>query len=379
VHPAGPAAAAVAELWWVMLAGATLIFVFVMALLALAFRRGGEGRRPGLWTVGSGSPSRSPCWPRSSPGGSSSASGPRAGGDDGAPRSQAEARQWAWTFRYPGTGRARPKASCMIPAGRPVDVAITSADVIHSFWVPRLAGKLDAIPGHVNVLRLRPTRRATTRASAPSSAARATSARLHRPRARARGLGRLPRGGRAMNALRRHRALTRIWASDPGWRRPFTTREPHRPRTDVPADGGRLLRVGGILAMLIRAQLATPRLGLHGGGNLQPDLHDARHRDDVPLRHPADRGAGDLPPAQDARDPRPRLPAAHRLRLLVLRLRRLDAALLARGGGGARQRLVHVSAAVLDPRLPRASIPISGFWASPSSRSRPSRRRSRSR
>ncbi len=41
-----------------------------------------------------------------------------------------------------------------IPAGLPVDVRITSVDVVHSFWVPRLAGKLDAIPGHVNVLRI---------------------------------------------------------------------------------------------------------------------------------------------------------------------------------------------------------------------------------
>ena len=41
-----------------------------------------------------------------------------------------------------------------IPAERPVDVAITSRDVVHSFWVPRLAGKLDAMPGHVNVLRI---------------------------------------------------------------------------------------------------------------------------------------------------------------------------------------------------------------------------------
>jgi cytochrome c oxidase subunit 2/cytochrome aa3-600 menaquinol oxidase subunit 2 len=35
-----------------------------------------------------------------------------------------------------------------------VDVELTSLDVIHSFWVPRLAGKLDAIPGRTNVLRL---------------------------------------------------------------------------------------------------------------------------------------------------------------------------------------------------------------------------------
>jgi cytochrome c oxidase subunit 2 len=41
-----------------------------------------------------------------------------------------------------------------IPVGRPVDVRVTSTDVIHSFWVPRLAGKIDAIPGHVNVIRI---------------------------------------------------------------------------------------------------------------------------------------------------------------------------------------------------------------------------------
>jgi heme/copper-type cytochrome/quinol oxidase subunit 2 len=41
-----------------------------------------------------------------------------------------------------------------IPAGRPADLVITSTDVIHSFWIPRLAGKMDAIPGHTNRLRI---------------------------------------------------------------------------------------------------------------------------------------------------------------------------------------------------------------------------------
>jgi len=41
-----------------------------------------------------------------------------------------------------------------IPANTPVDIYVTSSDVIHSFWVPRLAGKIDAIPGHTSVLRL---------------------------------------------------------------------------------------------------------------------------------------------------------------------------------------------------------------------------------
>ena len=39
-------------------------------------------------------------------------------------------------------------------AGTPVDMVVTSRDVIHSFWIPRLAGKIDAIPGRVNVLRI---------------------------------------------------------------------------------------------------------------------------------------------------------------------------------------------------------------------------------
>ena len=62
-----------------------------------------------------------------------------------------------------------------------------------------------------------------------------------------------------VNALRRHRELSRIWASAPGWRGWFTTVN----HTDI----GRMFLtvavifffIGGILAMLIRAQLASPR------------------------------------------------------------------------------------------------------------------------
>ncbi len=51
----------------------------------------------------------------------------------------------------------------------------TSDDVIHSFWVPQLAGKIDLIPGSTNHLALhRRHRRHVTRASAPSSAASST-------------------------------------------------------------------------------------------------------------------------------------------------------------------------------------------------------------
>ena len=37
-----------------------------------------------------------------------------------------------------------------LPAGQPVEVALRATDVIHSFWIPNLAGKTDMIPGRVN-------------------------------------------------------------------------------------------------------------------------------------------------------------------------------------------------------------------------------------
>src|SRR3546814_2360781 len=41
-----------------------------------------------------------------------------------------------------------------IPVGEPVTLELESADVIHSFWIPRLSGKLDMIPGRRNVMRI---------------------------------------------------------------------------------------------------------------------------------------------------------------------------------------------------------------------------------
>jgi cytochrome c oxidase subunit 2 len=58
-------------------------------------------------------------------------------------------QQWFWHFEYPDLG-IRTANEMHVPVGRPVSVEITSADVIHSFWVPRIGGKRDAIPNHHN-------------------------------------------------------------------------------------------------------------------------------------------------------------------------------------------------------------------------------------
>jgi len=61
--------------------------------------------------------------------------------------------QWWWEFHYPEAGVTTAN-ELHIPAGEPVKLKLMSADVIHSFWVPPLAGKLDLVPGHVNTLEL---------------------------------------------------------------------------------------------------------------------------------------------------------------------------------------------------------------------------------
>ncbi len=58
--------------------------------------------------------------------------------------------RWWWEARYPGTqssGSFTTANELHIPVGVPVRVQVASADVIHSFWVPRLHGKIDVIPG----------------------------------------------------------------------------------------------------------------------------------------------------------------------------------------------------------------------------------------
>ncbi len=57
--------------------------------------------------------------------------------------------QWWWEFRYPELGVAT-AGNLVIPVGRLVNLDVTSVDVIHSFWVPELSGKTDAIRGVIN-------------------------------------------------------------------------------------------------------------------------------------------------------------------------------------------------------------------------------------
>jgi cytochrome c oxidase subunit 2 len=60
--------------------------------------------------------------------------------------------QWWFEFRYPNGAVTANEPH--IPVGVPIELELTSADVIHDLWVPELGAKLDVIPGQRNVLRL---------------------------------------------------------------------------------------------------------------------------------------------------------------------------------------------------------------------------------
>jgi cytochrome c oxidase subunit 2 len=65
------------------------------------------------------------------------------------------AHQWWWEVSYP-QGGFKTANEIHIPVQPGTEFSVLSADVIHSFWIPRLGGKIDAIPGHDNKLKIDP-------------------------------------------------------------------------------------------------------------------------------------------------------------------------------------------------------------------------------
>lgn len=158
LHPAGPAAERIADLWWLMLILAGAVFLLVLAVLyrALTHRgfrtepRASDDRGYTRWVVAGGialpAVLLTPLFLFSlhTFGGLAPPRG------RGAVEVLVTGRQWWWDVKYAGQAPARTANEIHIPIGTPVRIQLRSADVIHSFWVPALQGKLDLIPGRVN-------------------------------------------------------------------------------------------------------------------------------------------------------------------------------------------------------------------------------------
>jgi cytochrome c oxidase subunit 2 len=165
LHPHGPHAAVVAEISWVLFIGGALVFVLVMAFAAWAVLRpprwlGSHGAIVAggiafpavvlfallvysLWRAAALTAAEPP-----------------------ALIVEVTGHQWWWRVAYlsaEGNIDFVSANELRIPAGQPVEVRLRSADVLHSFWVPNLAGKLDLVPGKDNRLRIAASRAGTFR------------------------------------------------------------------------------------------------------------------------------------------------------------------------------------------------------------------------
>ena len=163
-QPAGPVAETMADLWWLMLALGTAVFVLFGVLLWRGLRRNGQQdvdshgtaagdpeRGVGAWLVGGGVVlpvvviglvfAATITAMRATP----------TGAESDTLVVEVIGHQWWWEVHYPAQDVVTAN-EIHIPAGEPVTFRLTSADVIHSFWVPRLGGKMDLLPEDVNTL-----------------------------------------------------------------------------------------------------------------------------------------------------------------------------------------------------------------------------------
>jgi cytochrome c oxidase subunit 2 len=163
LHTEGSESKAIAGVWWLMFALGAAVYAIVAGFIIWALLRGREGGKlsDDVWIVwgGIGVPVvilavlavvtvrvtgelRKP--------------------SPNALRIEVVAKRWWWDVTYTDAG-FQTANEIHLPAGQPVQIGLDSDNVIHSFWVPELAGKLDVIPGQHNVLRFTPEKPGTYR------------------------------------------------------------------------------------------------------------------------------------------------------------------------------------------------------------------------
>lgn len=159
----GPGAKTIASLWWWVLGGCSFGMLFVTGLLVLAWlRRGsmGPGREPGeragwivVLTLGVGAMvvGMVALFVVANIFAIRGTEAPAAAATTLTVRTVGH--QWYWEFDYPGTTVVTAD-EMHIPVRTPVRIDVDTGDVIHSFWVPQLNRKIDAIPGQQNAVEL---------------------------------------------------------------------------------------------------------------------------------------------------------------------------------------------------------------------------------
>ncbi|MGH6916308.1 MAG: cytochrome c oxidase subunit II [Geminicoccaceae bacterium] len=166
LDPAGEGAERIAGLFGIMLGGAALIWLLVIGAVVYAIRtprRHGERAASALLLWG-GLVVPTMLLAGLLTYGLALMADLRAPGDG--PKIAVSGEQWWWRVDYRMPGRDTPVSSAnevRLPQGQRVEIELTSPDVIHAFWIPSIAGKVDMIPGRTNRLVVEPTRTGTFR------------------------------------------------------------------------------------------------------------------------------------------------------------------------------------------------------------------------
>ncbi len=170
LNPEGPGATQIANLWWWSLGLGGIAFGAVVAILLLKFVRHKESAgdvKPGQpgsnrWIVIGGMvipavilivlyvPSLSILNTLSGASGSNDIV------------IEVIGHQWWWEVHYPNQ-QVTTANEIHIPVGRPIQVQLRAVDVIHSFWVPQLHGKMDVFPDRTTYIVLQATQAGTYR------------------------------------------------------------------------------------------------------------------------------------------------------------------------------------------------------------------------
>lgn len=163
LHPRGVEAAFVAHLSWIMFVGAALVLLLVTGILLYSLYRRPDKRADisGAKLIFAGGValpvvSLTLLLAYTLTGTKEL----RASEEPGEHDIEIVGHRWWWQVNYLGPEpehRFTTANELHLPRGKRVRVKVTTADVIHSFWVPALAGKIDMIPGHENELVLEPT------------------------------------------------------------------------------------------------------------------------------------------------------------------------------------------------------------------------------
>lgn len=182
LHPAGPQAGRIEDLWWLMFAVSTAVYLAVIAMLlyaALRPRRRHQPedeailklepaaeRRMAAIVIGAVSATTIVLFALVVTSYLTDRTIAALAQDSDPLRIDVTAHQWWWELRYrdPNPSRSFTTANEIhVPVGRTVALALKSDDVIHSFWAPNLHGKQDLIPGRDNALYFRADRPGTYR------------------------------------------------------------------------------------------------------------------------------------------------------------------------------------------------------------------------